>query len=280
LPICFQRFILLQAKRKLALITLWFNFDSNCASKALKQNLRQTNRIGMKTLIKSAVIGLALATAAQAVASLNVTQNATQNVTISPTSFTFNQFNSSLGTLTAVDLILNSSVPGGAITASDQTGGNMQLIDFDSRFRLPQNLTLGISAHAGSFTSINTSPDWASTIIPSNSSQVFTILGGQSLISSPVTQSISNAKFNEYTGSGTVTVSSFITNAITATAATFSVDSTNYFSATSMTLRYTYTASPSPVPEPGQVAASLLLLGGIGGYIFIKRRRVATNASA
>lgn len=233
----------------------------------------------MKTLIKSVVIGLALVGMAQAAPS-TLTQNSTQNVTISPTSFTFNQFNSSLGTLTAVDLILNASVPGGSITATDQTGGNMQLIDFDSRFRLPQNLTLGISAYAGSFVSINTSPDWTSTIIPANSSQVFTILGGQSLIGSPVTQSISNAKFNEYTGSGTVTVSSFITNAITATAATFSVDSTNYFSATNMTLRYTYTASPSPVPEPGQVAASLLLLGGIGGYIFIRRRRAATPASA
>ena len=29
------------------------------------------------------------------------------------------------------------------------------------------------------------------------------------------------------------------------------------------------------VPEPGQVAASLLLLGGIGGYVFLKRRKAA-----
>jgi hypothetical protein len=29
------------------------------------------------------------------------------------------------------------------------------------------------------------------------------------------------------------------------------------------------------VPEPGQVAASLLLLGGIGGYFFVKRRKAA-----
>jgi hypothetical protein len=32
------------------------------------------------------------------------------------------------------------------------------------------------------------------------------------------------------------------------------------------------------VPEPGQVAASLLLLGGIGGYVFLKRRKVAKSA--
>ena len=36
----------------------------------------------------------------------------------------------------------------------------------------------------------------------------------------------------------------------------------------------------SAVPEPGQVAASLLLLGGIGGYVFLKRRRIAKSAVA
>jgi hypothetical protein len=34
-------------------------------------------------------------------------------------------------------------------------------------------------------------------------------------------------------------------------------------------------ATSAAVPEPGQVAASLLLLCGIGGYIFLKRRKVA-----
>lgn len=39
-------------------------------------------------------------------------------------------------------------------------------------------------------------------------------------------------------------------------------------------------AAPSSVPEPGQVAASLLLLSGIGGYVFLKRRKAAKSASA
>ncbi len=38
--------------------------------------------------------------------------------------------------------------------------------------------------------------------------------------------------------------------------------------------------APSPVPEPGQVAASLLLLGGLGVYVFLKRRKVAKAAVA
>jgi hypothetical protein len=35
---------------------------------------------------------------------------------------------------------------------------------------------------------------------------------------------------------------------------------------------------PSPVPEPGQVAASLLLLVGIGGYVWMKRCKTAKAA--
>lgn len=35
---------------------------------------------------------------------------------------------------------------------------------------------------------------------------------------------------------------------------------------------------PSTVPEPGQVAASILLLAGIGGYVWMKRRKAAKHA--
>ena len=38
--------------------------------------------------------------------------------------------------------------------------------------------------------------------------------------------------------------------------------------------------TPSTVPEPGQVAASILLLSGIGGYVFLKRRKAAKVAVA
>ncbi|MBU6183113.1 MAG: hypothetical protein KGR46_09930 [Verrucomicrobia bacterium] len=41
-----------------------------------------------------------------------------------------------------------------------------------------------------------------------------------------------------------------------------------------------YVDPTAAVPEPGQVAASLLLLGGIGGYVFLKRRKTAKAAQA
>jgi hypothetical protein len=37
-------------------------------------------------------------------------------------------------------------------------------------------------------------------------------------------------------------------------------------------------AQVGAVPEPGQVAASLLLLAGIGVYVFLKRRRTVATA--
>jgi len=41
-----------------------------------------------------------------------------------------------------------------------------------------------------------------------------------------------------------------------------------------------YFTPSAAVPEPGQVVASLLLLAGIGGYVFVKRRKAAKPALA
>jgi hypothetical protein len=50
---------------------------------------------------------------------------------------------------------------------------------------------------------------------------------------------------------------------------------TDGFNGTFMTLSL---SEPSTVPEPGQVAASILLLIGIGGYMWLKRRKAAKSA--
>jgi hypothetical protein len=49
------------------------------------------------------------------------------------------------------------------------------------------------------------------------------------------------------------------------------------FSTGVLVAQSTFTASAA-VPEPGQIAASLLLLAGIGGYVFLRRRKVPKAA--
>lgn len=51
------------------------------------------------------------------------------------------------------------------------------------------------------------------------------------------------------------------------------------FSTGVLVAQSTFSAAAA-VPEPGQIAASLLLLGGIGGYVFVKRRKAAKVAVA
>ena len=45
-----------------------------------------------------------------------------------------------------------------------------------------------------------------------------------------------------------------------------------------ITVSPNYYDPTASVPEPGQVAASILLLGGIGGYVWMKRRKAAKTA--
>ena len=242
----------------------------------------------MKTLIKSAIIGLALAGLAQATPSSYVTQNLTQNVSATSSSFTFNQFDSTLGTLSAVDLIINSSTLQGSVTLTRSSGTRIYT-DLSAQLLLAGGATLlpdlTTNEYASPALSFLRTPSGDFTMNGANTSRTFTVNGTtQSLIgASPVTLSINSSVFANYTGSGTVLYTSSILEGDenTGTGST-ALDPSNLLSPTSLTLRYTYTPSsgPSAVPEPGQVAASLLLLGGIGGYVFIKRRRKSAVAAA
>jgi hypothetical protein len=223
---------------------------------------------------------LAAFLAASSVRAALITYTDTNNVTTGGgTTFTFSQFNSAFGTLSAIDLIINSSSPSGSITITNNAGTPMDVDEITARFRLAGNSTLGLSAYNTSYLGLHTTPSSPLTISGSGS-QAFAIDGGQSFVGgSPVTRSISSAAFAQYLGSGTVSFSTSVQTQIDTTGADFNVSSGAFNAPTSMTLRYTYTPAPAPVPEPGQVAASLLLLGGIGTYFLIKRRR-SSSASA
>jgi hypothetical protein len=235
----------------------------------------------MKNPIRSLALGIALFGAASMVNAQSIlTSNSTNNVTESGTIFTFNQFDSSLGSLSAVDLIINSSTIQGSFTLN-RTSGSRTYSDFTAALSIDPSF--GFIGYDSTALSFNRSPSGDITMSSGNPNQLVSVSGtNQSLIGgSPVTLSIAGP-FTSYIGLSTVGFSSALLFGDDNTGSgSTSINNANVISPTSMTLRYTYTPSgPAVVPEPGQVAASLLLLGGIGAYYFVKRRRKSAPAAA
>ncbi len=237
----------------------------------------------MKNPTRSLALGIVLfgaASAAFAVPS-TITQNATQTVITDGSTFTFNQFNPTLGTLNAIDLIIDSSTLQGSFTLNRTSGsGSRTYTDFTAALSIDPST--GFAGYSSSPLSFNRSPSGNITINSGNLNQLVSVVGTtQSLIGgSPVTLSITSP-FASYIGLSNVSFDAFLLYGDDNTGSGTMIPNTdNLLSPTSITLRYTYTNDPVPIPEPGQVAASLLLLGGIGAYYFVKRRRKSAPAAA
>jgi hypothetical protein len=219
---------------------------------------------------------LAAASLASAHAAL-LTQTVSQNVTTTGSHFTFNQFNTSLGTLTAVDLIINSSNASGNFTLSRSNAGLNLSASYTGL-----EMGLGIAdpydnVFIGSYQAISTS---GNSSIAKASTNTYLVIGNQSLLDSePYTASIASGAWSYYQGSSTVTLYSevFATAYFTA-GRNITPNYDNLFANTSTTLRYTYTPTPSGVPEPSQMVASLLVIAGLGIY-FLRRRKVVAPSS-
>jgi len=236
----------------------------------------------MKLKFLTAVASLAIFTAAGAIAQSTLDRSGTWSLTGSNQTFTFTQFNSALGNLTAVQLILNSSAVSGSVNVTNNIGDVIEIDNIRSRIQFSGT---GFSTTSTTNTQLiaNTSPALPFSMSGSTS-QAFTV-STTSLLGLPSTTSISSGSFASYTGSGdTPNFTARLLNSVSSDAQDPIDDLTSLFSFTapntSVTLRYTYTPATAPVPEPGQVAASLLLLGGIGAYVFIKRRKKTAPAAA
>jgi hypothetical protein len=262
-----------------AQLHLGMEFSKRAPNQRTHQTIKHNNQ--MKNPIRSLALGIAFFGAASAaMAQSTLTYNATQNLTTGGASFTFNQFNSSLGTLSAIDLIINSSTLQGNATIN-RTSGTRTISDMIAL--LIVDPAAGFSGYTGTSLTYDRSPSGNIIVSSGTPTQLVTVTGTtQSLIGgSPITLSINSANFSSYTGLGNVSFDAAIFAGETQTgigAATVAYN--NLLSPTSLTLRYTYSTDPTPIPEPGQVAASLLLLGGIGAYYFVKRRRKSAPAAA
>ena len=259
----------------------------------------------MKTLIKSVIVCLTIAGAVQATPTTsyvtqNVTNSAITGTSASGTSFTFTKFDSAMGNLTAVDLFVLSSNVQGNLTATRGTGaGSVRISNIGAALIIAGALGSGLDSNSeNQFVSdtvaLDRTPTGNQTLTSGAPSKTFNLVGTSQSIISAATAVVfdlvapGDFSFSYYTGATGSTFNYRVANFLPLTQtnigggdATASVTSSNVLAPTTLQLRYTYTsASPSPVPEPGQVAASLLLLGGIGGYVFIKRRRKPAVAAA
>jgi hypothetical protein len=103
--------------------------------------------------------------------------------------------------------------------------------------------------------------------------QPFTILSSNAgqYPSMPYSLSASGNTLSGFEGAGTIQFTG------TFTSLSWNVTAPELYSV--WNIGVTSASAPSAVPEPGQVAASLLLLSGIGGYVFVKRRKAAQAAT-
>ncbi len=235
----------------------------------------------MKVTLKPILAGLLILSAYSAHAA-TVSFNDTETVSTGGTLFTFSQFDPSLGTLSAIDLIIQTSTLQGDVTYTRSGLANRTYTDANAAIGI--DTAPGFGGYSSTPLSFARSPAGSFTVDGSNPTQVVTVTGTtQSLIGgTPVTLGINPSAFGSYTGLATVSFAGFtLYGDVNTGSGTVNLNDSNLLSPTTLTLRYTYTPSgPVPVPEPGQVAASLLLLGGIGAYVFIKRRRKSAAAAA
>ncbi len=211
-----------------------------------------------------------------------ILQTSALNVdTDSGVNFVFNQFNPALGSLTGVDVIVNSSFAAGSATVTNNSPTNNVTIRFiQSELDVFDAPALGFNGYAGPTVSLNTSPTAkhpTNFVLSPLGQQSFTVNAGQSLSGNATQEiAISSGSLGSYLGGGTVSFFAISSINLTTIGSSYAVDSTAYYAPTSLSLRYTYTASPSPVPEPGQVAASILLALGAGGFWVYRRWRAAS----
>jgi hypothetical protein len=237
--------------------------------------VHQHQSIKMKNPVRSLALGIALLGAVTAITTAaTVSFSDSNNATTDGVNFTFSQFDPSLGTLTAVDLIIQSSTLQGDMTFT-RTGLAARTYS-DVFAELAIDVQSGFAGYVTSPLSFARTPSGSFTVDGTNTSQLITVTGTtQSLIGgTPITFGINSAFFGAYTGFGTMSFASFLlVGDDNNGSGTININTSNLLSPTTLTLRYTYTNGPVPIPEPGQVAASLLLLGGIGAYVFLKRRK-------
>ena len=221
----------------------------------------------MKKIHAFALVGLLGFSANFASGASYVVNSSTNNVSTTYYDFHVGKFNSSLGTLTGVQVSVIQSELTGSVNVTNNALLNASVDVFNTTFSARQKSTntLGYSTTSGTIADVVTTADWNVTTISPAQTITFTANSGQSY--TIASQSISGAFFAAYSavgGTGTVDFQARSIPTITTSGGSYTVDSSALATTTQFAVTYTYTA----VPE-----TSSAMLGGLGALALLRRRR-------
>ena len=231
----------------------------------------------MKKTLLALALTACLSASSQAAVSYQTITNA---VSSSGVNYVFNKFNEQYGTLTGVTFSIVSSIDSGSFNVLNSAATSARVrAPFDS-LSVYDNQGSG-GDYLGSVINFTTTPSTAGAgaTLASGAKQTYALVSNS--LSGGVSQdfdlSAFLASYQSVNGSDNVSFSAFNGPNTTVSGGNYTLNSTQWLNSTVLTLTYDYTTAPAAVPEPSQVAASLLLIGGIAGFVIVRRRK---NASA
>lgn len=202
------------------------------------------------------------------------TQTLTQTVSFLSSSFIFDQYNPSLGTLTGISLSIVESNDLGSFHVIATT--NLRVKNPTDFFTLTDNQNSG-GGYTGSSTALLTTPGTATTLghfVAAGTNQTYTLTGKSLINSTAVTEDLSGF-LATYTGTGSVSFGAKITPQIVVTGGSGTQILDNWSNTTKIALVYSYTV-PDPVPAVPEASSSLALLAlGVGGLLTRRRSKRA-----
>ena len=224
-----------------------------------------------KTLLILALAAGALTTSQASV----IYQNLTQAVGQTAGNFTFNKFNQQLGTLTGVTFTIVSSTDSGSFSFKNLDAGSATVSSAKDALTIVDNQN-ATGNYDGGLKTLTASPTIPYDVASGNT-QTF-VLTSKSLAANVATDLTADlAYYESLTGAGVVSFAANLNKVVNNNASIATLDTGLWVNSTHLQLAYDYTAAP--VPEPSQVAASVLLIGGITGFVVVRRRKSAATVA-